>query len=188
MAVHIPEIFIQDTTDPRVLLVKDISVYDPNTAITIPSLKVYLPNNSVPYYLPFSVGNLNYYTSVSFFGYCGTCLSILPDGIYSVTYSVSPNDILFQTQKFLRTVCTKNKLLAILGDLYTGCEIKNFSVCNFNMNSIDEQISYIQNLIFILDSAEADVKNLKNKQALTKFNWVNAEINKYIYNAVPNSL
>ncbi len=188
MAAHIPEIFIQDTTDPRVLLVKDISTYDPDTAITIPSLKVYIPNNSNPYYLSFSVGNLNYYTSVNFFGYCGTCLIGLPDGIYTVTYSVSPNDILYQTQKFLRTVCTKNKLLAILGDLYTNCDLKKYSVCTFNMDNRDTNIAFIQNLLSILDSAEADVKNLKSKQGLTKLNWVNTQINEFLYNSVPNSL
>lgn len=181
---HIPEITVLDVTDPRILQVLDISIYDSGLAITSPSLKVYIPNKSTPYYLPFAVGKLNTYTAFSFGITCTDSLPAIPDGIYSVTYSVSPNDSLYQTIKLLRTVSTKNKLLCILGDLYTNCDLKNFSVCNFNMNNRDQQIAYIDNLLQILESAEADVKNLKPEQGVNKLNWVNLEINKYLYNSV----
>jgi hypothetical protein len=52
------------------------------------------------------------------------------------------------------------------------------------MNSRDEQIAYIDTLLQILESAEADVKNLKPEQGVNKLNWVNLEINKYLYNSV----
>jgi len=92
-----------ETCDCKTLAILDTSYY-PVTP-TNPTLVIEVPG-FVPVQFNFVAGQVNTYNSYSLgLSTINTVDSLidLPDGLYMLTYSVSPNDQLFETKHYLRT-------------------------------------------------------------------------------------
>jgi hypothetical protein len=109
LSLHIP-----DTMDDWSLTIQDTSVYADLIPITCPTLQILapgfikavtitdttMPNPLGPYFnRTFTACHLELQTEA-----CGTKYECLPDGIYTIRYSVSPNDVVYVEYNHLRMV------------------------------------------------------------------------------------
>lgn len=109
---------IPDTACVSVLKITDTSVYATGLAVDCLRLDITLPGNTQPIYLtvdelpalvPGFVLNLSPIELQLQASNC-TELITLPDGLYTITYSISPNDLVNVTYYHLRVTKTLNKL------------------------------------------------------------------------------
>jgi hypothetical protein len=108
------------------LTIIDTSVYTPLIPVSCPSLQVMLPGfttatlfneNSVPALEPAFIRNFTACNLEAQFTDCGTQFNCLPDGIYVIKYSVSPNTIVYVEYNHLRIVLAMQQYQALICDL-----------------------------------------------------------------------
>lgn len=123
MAKHTLSLEVPDTLNKEILRVIDSSVYNPDKAPVCPLLQITLPGwrTSVQFTdttiapgfsLNLTACDLELQTIN-----CGVSYDPLPDGIYIIKYSVSPNDQVFVEYNHLRITCALNKIQGIYCDL-----------------------------------------------------------------------
>lgn len=109
-----------------ILRVVDTSVYNPQAAPKCPLLQITLPGFNVPaqftdaviapgFNLNLTACDLGLQTAN-----CGSVYNDLPDGIYIIKYSVSPNELVYVEYNHLRITCALNKIQAIYCNLDLG--------------------------------------------------------------------
>ncbi len=182
--MHLPNIYIDDSCnlDCRVLAIKDISIYDPDVAITNAVIKINIPNDPCDYLPPFAVKGKSYYTTNTFKitdASCGQGLASLPDGVYKITYSVCPNEELFVNLIFLRDCQTRCVVLNQLSNIIKGgdCDI---IFDGYGNNITVQRIQELRDLLTILDTAKVEAKSGKYSQAEDKLHYVNKRLNTFI--------
>lgn len=123
MANHVLSLEVPDTMNKCILRVVDTSVYNKIMAIKCLLLEITMPGFVRP--VQFTEAdilpgfNLNLTAcdlGVQIQG-CGTTYNDLPDGIYIIKYSVSPNDLVYVEYNHLRITNALIKIQAILCDL-----------------------------------------------------------------------
>lgn len=108
MAQHVLSIEAPDTMNKCILRLVDTSVYNPLQPPTCQWLQITLPGFNVPvnfddtqispgFMLNLTACDLDLQTAR-----CGTSYDDLPDGIYIIKYSVSPNDLVYVEYNHLR--------------------------------------------------------------------------------------
>lgn len=123
MAQHVLSLEAPDTLNKCILRIVDTSIYNPQTAPSCILLQVTLPGFRVPvefrddviapgFNLNLTACDLELQTTN-----CGTVFNDLPDGIYIIKYSVSPNDIVYVEYNHLRITCALNKIQDIYCNL-----------------------------------------------------------------------
>jgi hypothetical protein len=96
------KIVILDTHDIRVMNVADASTYpDDPPVVDNPTLKI-SPPGFLPAYTIFKVGSNNFITSDLLELSEDDVHNPLPDGVYQITYSITPSDTNFVTINFMR--------------------------------------------------------------------------------------
>jgi hypothetical protein len=132
MAKHSLSLNIPDIMEDCVLRIEDTSVYSSLIPVTCPTLQVLAPgfvtatklnDTTTPVIgVGFTV-NLNACDLELQTEECGTEFYSLPDGVYVIKYSVSPNDLVYVEYNHLRINKAMAKYKAILCDLDLGaCE------------------------------------------------------------------
>jgi len=180
--MHLLNIYVSDyETDCKVLKISDISQYDSSGDITNVTIKIIIPGLDTEFYPPFSIKSDNYYSSNTFrltTQGCGDGLSVLPDGLYDITYSICPNESMFTRIKHLRTCVTKSRIMAYLAPLLA-------SNCNdvvrdgYGSDITNKRKEQLKELLLILDGAVQDAKTFKYNEAVNKINYVNTILNTY---------
>lgn len=103
---------ILDTSCDQVLKISDVSIYGQGLPVTCTRLDILLPGFNQPVYLEdLSPGFTENITSITL-GYQEPNADIInpfPDGVYTITYSVAPNDKIFITYHHMRTTCISNE-------------------------------------------------------------------------------
>ena len=122
LSLHIP-----DTMNPESITIQDTSMYTDLIPVSCPTLQILVPGfvkavtfNDVSMPNPLQPGfiwTLNACQLDLQFENCGTVFNKLPDGIYVIKYSVSPNDIVYVEYNQLRMVCAWEKWNAKLCEL-----------------------------------------------------------------------
>ena len=156
MAQHVLSIETPDTLNRSILRVQDTSIYNPQIEVICPLLQVTLPGFNTP--VQFTEQQIQPGFSLNLTACdlqiqnanCGTSYASLPDGIYIIKYSVSPNEIVYAEYNHLRVTCALNKIQAVYCDLDLG-------TCDppVKIKERLEQISLIQQYI---SSAKAMVE------------------------------
>jgi hypothetical protein len=113
---------VPDTNNCSVFRVVDTSIYDEHVPVTCPKLEITAPGYNVPITIDVVLSedpvthapiNFSYILNGCTLGIqtsgCGTISERLPDGIYTLRYSVSPNDKVFVQYHYLRVCMTVNK-------------------------------------------------------------------------------
>jgi len=97
------DILVVPTYNTLTLGVADASTYDTNPpVVSSPTLEVTMPGFA-PVFLPFNVNDFNIFNSASLgLSVVGDPLIPLPDGIYTLTYSVAPAFQNFVTKTIIR--------------------------------------------------------------------------------------
>lgn len=126
MAQHKLSLEIPTTLNKCILRITDTSVYNTLSPPQCPRLLVTLPGFNVPvsfdeteistgFMLNLTACDLDLQTAQ-----CGTTYTDLPDGIYIVKYSVSPNDLVYVEYNHLRTTKALDMIQCIYCNLDLG--------------------------------------------------------------------
>lgn len=124
MAKHKLQLEIPDTLNSCVLRVVDLSVYDSNLAVKCPRLQISAPGFSESYFVddvqPNFALNLTACDLKIQTENCGTDFNDLPDMVYDIKWSVSPNDVVYVEYNVLRITKALLKFKEIFCDLDLG--------------------------------------------------------------------
>lgn len=130
MASHKLMLEAPDTLNSCILPIWDFSVYNSDVEVNCPILQVTLPGFEYSVVLKEEEGiepgfkvNLTACDLEIQTENCGSVFNGLPDGIYVIKYSVSPNDVVYVEYNHLRITKALNKYNNILCELDKGaCE------------------------------------------------------------------
>lgn len=153
---HVLSLETLDTLNESILRVVDTSVYNPNINIECPLLEVTLPGFGYAVQLDdtfissgFAVNltacDLEVQTEA-----CGSRYDRLPDGIYVLRYSVSPNDVVFVEYNYLRVSKLMNRYQRIL------CEL-DLSACE-PPGDVAKKIELLRQIKTYIEAAKAKVE------------------------------
>jgi hypothetical protein len=117
---------LPDTNNIKVLRLFDTSLYAQDLAVDCGTLRITSPGFNLPVAIEILKG-FNIVLNACSLGLqrtsCQDASQPLPDGIYVINYSVSPNTNVFVEYNHLRTTQTTNKYFNLLCDLeMSGCE------------------------------------------------------------------
>ena len=143
MSKHFLSLIIPDTTNSKCLTIIDESIYDSKVPVSCEQLEVYIPGYNKPTYIEV-VHNFKINLSACILGIqrvdCGKIQGDIPDGIYVIKYSVSPNDKVFVQYNYLRITGVMNAYNKILGnvnlvpqdpDSLTSDELKELTIIDY---------------------------------------------------------
>ena len=116
------DIKVEELLNSKILIVKDASWYNPEIAVTNARIDLQYPGSTDYFSIP--VGkNFNYVINSNTLNITNVThsdnLSELPDGIWTIKYSICPNDELFVEYTFLRNT----KQLIKWHNLYCSIQI-----------------------------------------------------------------
>ena len=142
------DIYIEKILNPKILVVKDCSFYNPEIVVTKAKLDLQYPNSSN--YVNIPVGkNFSYIINSNTIGLTNVtnsdALSDLPDGIWTIKYSICPNDELYVEYTFLRNI----KQLIKYYNLFCQIEIDK---CN--KKQYLEDLKKIREIKDLIDAAQ----------------------------------
>lgn len=127
MAQHHLSLEAPDTLNLCILRLVDTSVYDSNLSVKCPRLQVTVPGftyaKTIEGIQPEFIKNLTACDLGIQKDACGRVFNNLPDGIYILKYSVSPNDVVYVEYNHLRISWALTQVRAILCDIdVSGCK------------------------------------------------------------------
>jgi hypothetical protein len=178
---HCINLYFPEQTDARVLEVWDISLYNPLIKITNASLKVNIPGSNCDYFPLVMVKGRTFLTTNSFGLTGSTCsagLNDLPDGIYSFTYSVCPNETLYYSIKYLRDNVTRNNILNQISSILSVPD-QSIQYNIYGTDVTNSKLNQLRYYLLLLDTAQVDVKFLRFTEAEDKFNYVVTQLNNF---------
>lgn len=126
MAQHVLSLESQDTLNKQILRISDTSIYNSMMPVACPLLQVTVPgfNQPVQFAEPLVQPGFNFVLTACDLELqttgCGTSYKDLPDGIYIIRYSVSPNEVVYVEYNHLRMTCALNKVQSVYCDLDLG--------------------------------------------------------------------
>lgn len=144
---------VPDTNNPRVFRIFDTSLYSSLLDITCGTLSITSPGFNQPVnieVLPHFNLILNACTLGIQSSGCGSSSERLPDGIYTIRYSVSPNDKVYVEYLYLRETQLLNKYFSQL------CEIE-LAACE-PAPDVKDQLNELRLIKSFLDAAKAKVE------------------------------
>lgn len=153
---HVLSFEAPKTMNCSILRLIDTSVYSPDVPIECPILNITLPgfNHSVElgedqiasgFSLILTACNLEVQTEG-----CGTTYSALPDGVYVLKYSVSPNDQVYVEYNHLRTTKLRIRYQKILCELdIANCEPSS---------AVEKKMDLLKQIDMYIQAAEAKVE------------------------------
>jgi hypothetical protein len=153
MAHHILSLEVPTVLNTCILSILDTSVYTLSIPVTCPTLNVTVPGFNYSTQLTIVPGDNTILTACDLqlqtVG-CGDILNNLPDGIYVIKYSVSPNDQVFVEYNHLRISKALNTYNNILCNLdLAACEPPA---------TIKQKLEKLQRAKMYLDAAKAKVE------------------------------
>lgn len=174
MANHVLSLEVPTVMNACILSVIDTSVYSPLVPVTCPTLNVTPPGFSYSVQIELTPGFSQILTACDLqmqLQQCGEIYADLPDGIYIIKYSVSPNDLVYVEYNHLRitqALIRYNKILCNL-DL-AACEPSE---------KVKEKLVKLQKVRMYLDAAKAKVEFCHEPQkGMTLYNYAIKLMNK----------
>ena len=174
MANHALSLEVPTVMNPTVLNIIDISVYSDIVPLTCATLNITVPgfaySNQIdvtPGFIKTLVGcDLQLQTTN-----CGTQNVDLPDGVYIIKYSVSPNDIVYVEYNHLRITKALIKYNEIL------CNV-DIAACDPSAK-IKQKLQELRLIRMYLDAAKAKVEYcLEPDKGMTLYNYALKLLNK----------
>lgn len=149
-----------DSNNAQVMRLFDTSIYAPDMNVNCGNLRITSPGFNLPVAIEV-LPNFNLVLTACTLGLqrsgCGSHSEILPDGIYVINYSVSPNSSVFVEYNHLRLTQTLNKYNNLLCQLeLSGCEPGA---------DIKEQLEELRLIKSFIDAAKAKVEYCHEPQA-----------------------
>jgi hypothetical protein len=170
---HILALDVIETANVQVMRIADASVYADFPAecnvleIQAPGFNFIKQINVVPNFnLVLSACSLGLQTTG-----CGTSAQALPDGIYHIRYSVSPNDKVYVEYAILRTTSLMTKYYEALCELEMGaCEPSQ---------EVKDNLDALQLIRMYVDAAKAEVEYCHElDKGIQLFNFAKKQLEK----------
>ena len=151
---------LPDTNNIKVLRIFDTSFYATDLPVDCGKLLITSPGFNMPAVLDVLPG-FNLVLNTCSLGLqqtgCGSYSEVIPDGVYKINYSVSPNSNVFVEYQYLRVVQTLNKWNNLLSMLeMSGCEPDA---------DIKEKLKELQLIKGFIDAAKAKVEYAHDPEA-----------------------
>jgi len=174
MANHKLSLEIPEVLNTCILKIFDTSVYSDLVPVTCPTLNVTLPGFTYSTQLDFTPDSSVTLTACDLqiqSTQCGETYYDLPDGIYIIKYSVSPNDVVYVEYNHLRISKALNQYKSLLCKLdLSDCEPDQKT--KDKLNKLKEARAY-------LDAAVAKVETCHEPQkGMTLYNYAIKLMNK----------
>lgn len=154
MAHHILSLEVPTVLNTCIMSVLDTSVYSTLMPVSCPTLNITVPGFTFSSQLTTVQGENTIITACDLQlqtqGCDGTFLSDIPDGVYAIKYSVSPNDITFVEYNHLRI----SKALNIYNNIL--CKL-DLAACEPPAN-IKKKLEILKTAKMYLDAAKAKVE------------------------------
>ena len=123
MEQHNLSLYIPNILNECIIKIEDISVYAELLAIDCPLLQITPPGFTYAVHFHDGAPNGSYFLTAVDLELGTSAEDPLPDGVYVIRYSVSPNDKVFVEYNYLRTTSIMNKYYKILCNLeVSNCE------------------------------------------------------------------
>lgn len=170
------DFYIEDVINPKVLIVKDASFYNPDITPTGAQLVIQYPGSNMYVSTPVGI-NFRYVINSNTLGITNvvkqSSLAVLPDGLYTIRYSICPNDELYVEYKFLRNV----KQLIKYYNAYCGLELQKCShKCYMaELDQLKEIKQYIDSAKYLADCDRYD-------NALEMYDYADELLSKFTSN------
>lgn len=150
---------VPETNNCQVFRIFDTSIYDEHVPVTCAKLEITSPGFNEPVVIDVVQGFnlvLNGCTLGIQTSGCGNRSDRLPDGIYTIRYSVSPNDQVYVEYHFLRVCQTNNKYFNELCKLeMAACEPQA---------EVKEALNELRLIKSFIDAAKAKVEQCDDLQ------------------------
>ena len=169
MAKHNLALDIPETANPYVLRIVDVSTYAAGLSVDCGRLDITMPGFSSPVYLenvvPGSANNLSA-TELGLVQLGDTAPVALQDGVYTIKYSVSPNEYVNVEYFHLRNTNQVNKYLEIL------CKIR-LQPCEPDAE-MEANLHKLRLIKLYIDAAKAQVESCHAiKQGMEMYEYAN---------------
>jgi len=166
---------VPDTNNCSVFRIVDTSIYDEHVPVTCTELLITSPGYNQPVVInPIQGFNLilNGCTLGIQTGGCGTVSEVIPDGIYTIRYSISPNDKVFVEYHYLRTCQVLNMYFSEL------CKLE-LSACE-PAPEVKDALNELRLIKSFIDAAKAKVEQCDDlQQGMELFRYAQARLQKY---------
>ena len=171
---HILSLEIPTVSNCNLLCIKDTSQYSENLAVECEELLITLPGYSVPVLIKVDKDFdmcLTACTLALQSENCGTEQQNIPDGIYIIRYSVSPNSKVYVEYNHLRVTKLLSQYYEVLCDLEVqACQPDS------EKQSLLAEMSYIRTVI---DAAVANVEYCQSAaHGMQLYNYAKSRLNK----------
>jgi hypothetical protein len=174
MANHQLRLEIPEVLNTCILKIMDVSTYSNIVPITCPTLNITLPGFTYSTQLDFTPNSSVTLTACDLqiqTNQCGELNYDLPDGIYVIKYSVSPNDVVYVEYNHLRISKALNKYKSILCKL----DLSNCEPTEKILNKVEE----LKKIKVYLDAAVAKVETCHEpEKGMSLYNYAVALMDK----------
>lgn len=115
MSQHILSLQVNNTYNEGIFIVQDTSIYASGLGVACQSLQITPPGFTTPTVIVPTTQNFQFILNACTLGIvgptgCSDMCPNIPDGVYGLYYSVSPNDQVFVGYQYLRIVSAINRL------------------------------------------------------------------------------
>lgn len=154
MAKHTLSLEFPDTLNGCILRVVDTSLYDDSVPVECPYLDVQGPGFINAVRLDADPGFANWNLTACDLmiqtDNCGVTFDTIPDGIYIIKYSISPNDYVFVEYNHLRTTSVMSKFNEVLCSLQIpSCD---------PLPEVKEKLKELREIEMLLKAAKSKVE------------------------------
>lgn len=171
MDTPILNILILDTHDLQTLGIGDISFYPVDFLPVNPSISI-TPPSFPRVTLPFPSRSFGIFNSENLNITCNTGeLTDLPDGIWTVSFSIAPANENFVEKSFLRT----EALMVKFGTALLTTDLKQ---CNEYIKG--EDMDKLDQIWYIINGAIADGNNCNGTAAMEKYRYADKLLNEFL--------
>ena len=166
---------IQQSNNCSLFRVADTSIYSPDLEVTCPILQILPPGFNEPVSISVTA-EFNILVTACVLGIqksnCGTEAVTLPDGVYDIRYSVSPNDKVFVQYHYLRNCQVLNAYYLEL------CKLE-LAACEPEAD-VKDQLEELRLIKSYLDAAKAKVEHCNDiMQGMQLFIYAKNRLEKF---------
>jgi hypothetical protein len=175
MANHVLSLEVPTVMNSCILSINDTSVYSPLVPITCPTLNVTVPGFAYSCQFEVTPGFNQILTACDLqlqTQQCGEVYASIPDGIYIIKYSVSPNDVVYVEYNHLRITQALIRYNKALCDL-------DLAACEPSAK-VQQKLEKLRMIRMYLDAAKAKVEYCHEPQkGMSLYNYAIKLLNKF---------
>jgi len=168
------DILVIETFNKLTLGIADISTYPDSPPISSPTITIEIPNGFDSVSLPFTPNTFNVFNSLILgLSAPGDDLTPLPDGTYTLTYSVTPSSENFVTKTFQRTEIFQEKF----DEAYMKLDMMQCDMAIKTQSKVD-----LTSIYFFIEGSKAAANNCAIDTANTLYRQANKQLCNFIAN------